>query len=114
MNKKEKTADIENILETEKGLKKYLDQYNHQNVTEVDTLLYQILENKKIKQSYLIKRSGVSRVYAYEVLRGTKHPGRDTLLRFLIALSLGFEEIQQALKVLSYPHFCMQRIREMQ
>ena len=52
-----------------------------------------------LSRAELVRRSGLERTYAYQILNGTKaHPGRDKLLCLCIAAGLTVEETQKALQ----------------
>lgn len=55
------------------------------------------LEKHEICESELIKDSLISRTYAYQILNGTKNPGRNKVLSLCIAAKMSYEETQKAL-----------------
>lgn len=65
-----------------------------------------------MSRSKLIAKSGVSRVYAYEVFRGKKRPSRNIFIRILVALALNYDEINNVLIKLEYPVLYAKNIRD--
>lgn len=59
-------------------------------------LCYILLE-KKITESTLIRDSQIQRTYAYQILNGSKNPGRDKVIALCLAAHMNFEETQRAL-----------------
>lgn len=47
----------------------------------------------------LIERAHLQRNYGYQILNGTKRPGRDKVIALCLALHLSFEETQRALTI---------------
>ena len=47
----------------------------------------------------LIRRSGLERSYYYQVMKGTRTPGRDKILRLCLAAGLSFRETTRALEL---------------
>ena len=45
----------------------------------------------------MIRASLIQRNYAYQILNGTKNPGRDKVLALCIAAHMNYEETQRAL-----------------
>jgi len=56
-----------------------------------------ILREKKIAESELIRDSQIQRTYAYQILNGTKNPGRDKVIALCLAAHMNLEETQRAL-----------------
>lgn len=50
-----------------------------------------------MSQSELIQKAQIQRNYGYQILNGTKNPGRDKVIALCLALSLSLPEVQRAL-----------------
>lgn len=59
--------------------------------------LFSYLREHDIVESDLIRASQIQRNYAYQVLNGTKNPGRDKVLALCLAAQMNYEETQRAL-----------------
>lgn len=55
------------------------------------------LRKHEMAEAALIKASLLPRTYAYQILNGTKHPGRGKVLALCIAAGMSYEETQRAL-----------------
>lgn len=58
-----------------------------------------VMEKKAIRKSLMVKRSGMSRTYAYQILSGLKKPSRDKVLRLCFGLELNLDETQKLLNI---------------
>ena len=47
----------------------------------------------------LIRRAHIQRNYGYQILNGSRRPGRDKVIAMCLALSLPLEEVQRALTI---------------
>lgn len=52
-----------------------------------------------ITPARLIESAQIQRNYGYQILNGTKHPGRNKVIALCLALKLPFEEVQRALTI---------------
>ena len=53
---------------------------------------------ESIEKAELIRKTGIERSYGYQLLKGTRSPGRDKIILFCIAAGLDLHETQRALK----------------
>ena len=86
-----------------------------------NNLLYDIMAEKKLSAKDMILRTGIERSYFYHILNGTKHPGRNMVLRVAFSLGASLSETNHLLKLAGlsdlYPRirrdaaliFCLQR-----
>ncbi len=99
-----KTDDLLLIIkqaENEGDLKRYISdttEYAGRSFTEYFEAL---LEERNISKADMVKRSGIERTYTYQLLNGTRVPGRDNLLRLCIGAQLTLEETTRCLEMLS-------------
>ena len=54
---------------------------------------------QKMESSELIGKSGLERSYYYQVMKGTRNPGRDKVLRLCLAAGLSLRETTRALEL---------------
>ena len=54
---------------------------------------------QKMESSELIGKSGLERSYYYQVMKGTRSPGRDKVLRLCLAAGLSLRETTRALEL---------------
>lgn len=56
-----------------------------------------VLSGKKIKKADVIAKADIGYTYFYDILRGEKHPSRDTLIKLCLAMELSSDEAQNVL-----------------
>ena len=62
--------------------------------------LRKVMENSGLEKSEIVRRSGISRNYVYNVLSGSRpNPGRDKILALCIASEMSYRQTQQALEI---------------
>ena len=59
--------------------------------------LHSLIAQRDIALSQLIEQSGLSKPFVYQILKGERKPGRDTLLRIALCIKLPLEETQRLL-----------------
>lgn len=59
--------------------------------------LFQKMQEKEIVPGRLWEMAQIQRNYGYQILNGTKMPGRDKIIALCLSLNLSLEETQRAL-----------------
>lgn len=86
-------------LKEEKNLKSYLSRNRNEFVIPLREYLKNLLKEKNLDLTEIVKTCGINRVYAYQIFSGTKkNPSRKKILAIGIAMNLNLEEIQYLLK----------------
>lgn len=62
-----------------------------------DAYMAECMAAKGLSASELIHKAQIQRTYGYQILNGTKNPGRDKVIALCLALSLTLVETQRAL-----------------
>jgi hypothetical protein len=57
----------------------------------------ELLSEKGLRTSSVVKDSLISRTYAYQILDGRKNPNRDKVIAFCLAAGLELSQVQKAL-----------------
>lgn len=89
---------IQNSCSIESGMK-----YIKENVeTKKDINLSEYLNlylsrHKELKQADIIRDSGISRTYAYEIFNGKKKASRDKIIALCFAANMTLDEVNHAL-----------------
>lgn len=98
------TANLmEELLQTRR-LEDYLETNDvHLLDVTLSEELEKLLENTGLSKGEVAVRSGLSRVYVYQIFAGQKMPSRDSLLRICFALSLDVREITMLFEHTGYP-----------
>ena len=94
MNEIKQTGEIKKFIENNSA--EFADKQLHETLNDIIT-------EKKLKKSEVIKGSGLNRVYAYQILAGKKSPSRDKLIAFCFGLQLDVDETNSLLKSSGMP-----------
>ena len=91
----------EELLKTIQSCKNYQDFISESrqeliSVRKLGEAFQEILTQKKLKKSDVIRNSGIDRGYAYDILS-------DKVLLLCLGASFSFEEVQTLLKQTGYP-----------
>ncbi len=95
------TDELLKILRSARS-KKHLNEYKtmiekQPAYPDFAEYLKAFLTEHKISEAALIKASLLPRTYAYQILNGSKNPGRNKVLALCIAAKMNYEETQRAL-----------------
>jgi DNA-binding phage protein len=112
LSKANSTDDLMKLLLESGDIKKYIEKNNLAETSTIAGYLESLLQQKGEKKAKVIEKAGIDRVYGYEIFRGKKTPGRDTILRLLLSLNMRFNDIQQFLKNTQYPILYPRNIRD--
>lgn len=97
------TKQLENILasiDSEKQMEEFMEGPKITDHFRSFPEYYQSLpEVLAIENSKLIQDSGLERSYYYQVMKGTRNPGRDKVLRLCLAAGLNLRETTRALEL---------------
>lgn len=100
MIKHEKTTDellneIKSSKEIESFFSKNESEFAEANLSEYIELL---ISEKGLQKSKVVARSGLNRIYAYQLFSGKRFPSRDKLIAIGFGLQLSLEEMDELLK----------------
>lgn len=102
---KKSTMELMELLKTTKNISQFMDSVEDELIPEQNAgeYLNEAMEKRHLKKSEVIRKSGLDRGYAYDILSGKKEPSRDKVLALCIAMELDVEEVQTLLKSTGYP-----------
>ena len=100
---KQKTKDLEDILKKAGALEKDRILKEIRDVSFVD-YINEILLEKNLEKSDIIRDAQIPRTYAYQIFQGSKQAGRDKILQLAIAMKLNLEETNRLLTVAPHNH----------
>ena len=110
---KESTDDLMRLLSASGDIDKYFEAIQGYSKTpEISGYILLIIEQKDLKKARVIEKAGIDRVYGYEIFRGKKIPGRDTLIRILLTMQVNVQNIQNILKNTGYPILYPKNMRD--
>ncbi len=85
-----------NSIETLTALDRYVKDAAGLSMTFAE-YLEKCLADSPLTPSELIHNAQIQRNYGYQILNGTRNPGRDKVISLCLALSLSLEDVQRAL-----------------
>ena len=99
------TADLLSVLKKREEYDDFYIENNNDLLKEnVGGMLNDMIRRRRLSKKQVISDSQINRVYAYQILSGTKSaPARDKLLCLLIAMKIPLDEVQTFLKTNGYP-----------
>ena len=92
-----KTEDIEEKIKRTKRLDMRLIDDNPP--PELSDFIQQLIDERGVKKSAIIKAMNVDRNYGYQMLNGTRIPTRPQLLRIALFLELDLKKTQRLLNL---------------
>ena len=108
---KQKTKDLEDILKKAGALEKDRILKEIRDVSFVD-YINEILLEKDLEKSDIIRDAQIPRTYAYQIVQGSKQAGRDKILQLAIAMKLNLEETNRLLTVAHHNHLYAKQQRD--
>ena len=108
---KQKTKDLEDILKKAGALEKDRILKEIRDVSFVD-YINEILLEKDLETSDIIRDAQIPRTYAYQIFQGSKQAGRDKILQLAIAMKLNLEETNRLLTVAHHNHLYAKQQRD--
>lgn len=101
---KKSTAQLQEMLKKCNSLNEYIKENETSFITEKpNEILNAEIEKRNLAKADVIRKSGIERHYAYQILSGKKTPSRDKLLMFCIGLEMTAKETQHFLLECSAP-----------
>lgn len=81
----------------------YSENKEYMISADLAQLLAELLEQKGLRKSQVIKNAEFSEVYGYQIFSGLRVPERKKLLCLAVSMKLNIDETQQLLKCGGYP-----------
>jgi len=98
----DKTSDLmEKLQSTENTaeLDKYLEEIRDKYPKDLSSYIKAILAEKGMSIADMQKKSGIDRTYIYQIMDGSKNPGRDKIIAMAVACKMTLPECQRALEI---------------
>lgn len=97
------TEDLEKIIKEATNINKTLDIINESLIDiKPSTVLKELIVLNGLQNKDFLNLLDISPSYFYEILNGTKLPGRDVFIQFLIAANCNLEEAKYIMKICGY------------
>lgn len=107
------TKELLNELKSSNNIESYLKNNDaYLSNIPLDSYLNKLLNEKLLKKSTVIDKSGLNQIYGYQIFSGEKHPSRDKVMLLGIAMSLDFDEMQHLLTAAKVDPLYVRRQRD--
>ena len=80
----------------------YSENKDYMVSADLAQLLSELLEDKGLKKSQVIKNAELSEVYGYQIFSGVRVPERKKLLCLAVSMELNIDQTQKLLKCAGY------------
>ena len=98
-NEEKSTEDLLNEIKQTDEIQKFIERNDDEFLSKpLHEVIAEIIKDKKLKKSDVVARSGLNRIYAYQILSGKRVPSRDKLIAFCFGLQLDLDETNKLLK----------------
>ena len=95
-----KLSDVLSNIDNTRDMEKFMEQPKVADCFRNFPDYYRSLSSvQQVDSGELIRRSGLERSYYYQVMKGTRSPSRDKVLRLCIAAGLSLRETTRALEL---------------
>ena len=95
-----KLSDVLSNIDNTRDMEKFMEEPKVVDSFKSFPDYYRSLSSvQQLESSELIQKSGLERSYYYQVMKGTRSPGRDKILRLCIAAGLTLRETTRALEL---------------
>lgn len=102
-NMQKTTDELLNEIQSSREIEKYLEKNSGEFAEKpLHEFICDIIKKKGIKKSEVVARSGMNRIYAYQILAGKRTPSRDKLIAMGFGLQLPLEEMNKLLRYAGY------------
>lgn len=108
---KQKTKDLEDIITKASVLEKDKVLKTIEHISFVD-YINELLIEKNLEKSEIIKDAQIPRTYAYQIFQGSKQAGRDKVLQLAVAMRLNLDETNRLLTIAHHNHLYAKQQRD--
>ena len=97
---KKRTTDLLNELSNSSHIDKYLKENDEYLIDQaLSKFLCDMLEEKSLSKSDVIKKSDINEIYGYQIFSGKRTPSRNKLICLCIGAEFTLDETNEILKV---------------
>ena len=96
---KKPTDELMEALNQSSSIEEYINtEQDYLIDSALSDYLNQLLEEKSLKKSTVIKNSELNEIYGYQIFSGKRIPSRDKLISISFGMNLSLDETQALLK----------------
>ena len=112
-NRQKSTEELLNEIKQTKEIEKFIENNSEEFRSEpLHELISDIIDRKGLKKPQVVARSGLNRVYAYQIIQGKRVPSRDKLLALCFGLQLSLDESNELLKAAGFSQLYVRNKRD--
>lgn len=90
-------------IKTANSFSEFWEQHKKQIVDQpLSKYLCKLLDEKKLKRSEIVVRTGLDKAYVYQIFAGKRNPSRDKLITIAFGMKLSEDETQRMLRLSGY------------
>ncbi len=82
-----------------KQLDAYMESIRDKYPTDFSQYLRHIMKSRGVDTGWLYRNAYLERTFAYQIVRGARHPSRDKIMLIALALKMDLTETQRALEM---------------
>lgn len=99
VNHKKTTDELLNEIKSSREIESFISRNESEFAEEkLSEYIEYIITKKGLQKSKVAARSGLNRIYAYQIFSGKRFPSRDKLIAIGFGLQLSLEEMDELLK----------------
>lgn len=96
---KKPTNELMDALNHSSSIEEYINnEQDYMIDSTISDYLNQLLNEKSLKKSAVIKNSELNEIYGYQIFSGKRIPSRDRLISIAFGMELSLDEAQALLK----------------
>ena len=96
---KKPTNELMDALNQSSSIEEYINnEQDYMIDSTISDYLNQLLNEKSLKKSAVIKNSELNEIYGYQIFSGKRIPSRDRLISIAFGMGLSLDEAQTLLK----------------
>lgn len=96
---KKPTNELMDALNQSSSIEEYINnEQDYMIDSTISDYLNQLLNEKSLKKSAVIKNSELNEIYGYQIFSGKRIPSRDRLISIAFGMGLSLDEAQALLK----------------
>lgn len=103
LNKEKSTDELMNEIKQTREIDSFLNNNDSELLTEpLHVVLNKLLEENGLKKAKVVARSGLNRVYCYQIFLGKRNPSRDKLIAICFGFQFDLKNTDTLLKIAGF------------
>lgn len=112
-NREKSTSEMMNEIKQTHEIEKFIEKNRNEFVNEqLHDALNNLLVEKGMKKSEVVARSGLNRIYCYQIFSGKRLPSRDKLIAICFGFKLDLEQTNNLLKTEGFAELYVKNKRD--